>query len=73
MARAAQITQHNKHAVSLQNLKKELSHEVDVFYGDKHESLLQVDGFGQTCPKYQGKFAKSLCQLKKEVRNGVRT
>ena len=28
---------------SLQYLKKELSYEVDIFYVNKHETLLQVD------------------------------
>ena len=45
----------------LQYIKKELSDEVDFLHADKHESLLQVDsiiidGFGQVCPWYQGKF-----------------
>ena len=35
MASPVQVTQNNKFAKSLQYLKKELSHEVDVF----HESL----------------------------------
>ena len=43
MARHAQITQNNKFAVSLQYLKKELSHDVDFVQADKHESLLQID------------------------------
>ena len=42
MARHAQITQNNKFAVSLQYLKKELSHDVDFVHADKHESLLQI-------------------------------
>ena len=47
----AYSTQHNKYAVSLQYLKKELSYEVDGLHADKHESLLQVhnitfNGFG---------------------------
>ena len=45
--------------------KKELRCEVDVLHADKHESLIQVDtaifnGFGETYPKYVGKFAISL-------------
>ena len=56
---------HNKYAVSLQYLKKELSYEVDVLHPDKHESLLQIDisifdRFGQACLKYLHKFAISL-------------
>ena len=44
---------------------------------DKHESLLQVDsiifdGFGQAYSNYPGKFAISLCHLKKEGRNKVK-
>ena len=51
VARHAYSTQHNKYAVSLQYLKKELSYEVDGLHADKHESLLQVrnitfNGFG---------------------------
>ena len=42
-----------------------MSCEIDVLHADKHKSLLQVDriiidGFGQACPKYPGKFAISL-------------
>ena len=71
MARHAESTQNNKYAVLLQYLKKELNYEVDVLHADKHEGILQVDsiifdGFGQACPKYQGKFAISLWHLKEK-------
>ena len=53
-----------------------ISKRIDILHADKHESLLQVDSiifdrFGQACPNYQGKFAISLCHLKKEIRNEV--
>ena len=49
-----------------------ISKRIDILHADKHESLLQADsiifdGFGQACPNYQGKFAISLCHLKKEI------
>ena len=40
MARYVQITQNNKFDISLQNLKKEVSDEVDFLHVDKRESLL---------------------------------
>ena len=40
--RHAQITQSNKCPISLQNLKKEMSDEVDFLHADKHE-LIQID------------------------------
>ena len=43
MARHAHITQNNKFAIYLQNLKKEVSDAVEFFHADKHESLLQID------------------------------
>ena len=43
MARHAPITQNNKFAISLQNLKKEVSDAVDYLHVDKHESLLRID------------------------------
>ena len=43
MARHAHITQNNKFAISLQDLKKEVSDAVDFLHADKHESLLQID------------------------------
>ena len=43
MARHAHITQNNKFAISLQDLKKEVSDAVDFLHIDKHESLLQID------------------------------
>ena len=43
MARHAHITQNNKFAISLQDLKKEVSDAVDFLHTDKHKSLLQID------------------------------
>ena len=43
MARHAQITQNDKFAISLQYLKEEVSDEVDFWYVNKHESLIQID------------------------------
>ena len=43
MARHAHITENNKFAISLQDLKKEVSDAVDFLHTDKHESLLQID------------------------------
>ena len=43
VARHAPITQNNKFAISLQNLKKEVSDAVDYLHLDKHESLLRID------------------------------
>ena len=43
VARHAPITQNNKFAISLQNLKKEVSDAVDYLHVDKHESLLRID------------------------------
>ena len=43
MARPAHITQNNKFAISLQDLKKEVSDIVDFLHTDKHESFLQID------------------------------
>ena len=37
---ASRITQNNKFAITLQQLKKEVS---DFLHADKHESFLQVD------------------------------
>ena len=43
VARHPQITQHNKFAISLQYLKKEMSDEVDFLHAGKYESFLQID------------------------------
>ena len=52
MARHAQFTQNNKFDISLQDLKKEVSDEVNFLYADKQESFLGIatkifDGGGQ--------------------------
>ena len=38
VARRAQIIQNNNSAISLQQVKKEVSDEVDFLHADKHES-----------------------------------
>ena len=43
MVRHAEITQNNKFAISMQNLKKEMSAEVDFLHAGKHKSFLQID------------------------------
>ena len=43
MVRHVHINQNNKFAISLQDLKKEMSDAVDFLHADKHESLLQID------------------------------
>ena len=43
MSRHAHITQNNKLAISLQDLKKEVSDAVGFLHADEHESLLQID------------------------------
>ena len=43
VARNAQITENSKFAISLQYLRKKVSHEVDFLHEDKHKSLIQID------------------------------
>ena len=43
LARHAQITQNNKFAISLQDLKNGVVDKVDFLHEDKHESFLQID------------------------------
>ena len=43
MARHAHITQNNKFAISLLDLKKKVSDTVGFLHADKHESLLRID------------------------------
>ena len=38
-----QITQNNKFAISFQNIKKEVSDEVDFVHAEKRESFLQIN------------------------------
>ena len=42
MVRHVQITQNNKFAISFQNLKKDVSDEVEFLHADKHE-LVQME------------------------------
>ena len=55
-------SQNNKHVISLQFLRKEVSNEVDFLHVGKYQNFLQVDTifferFGQACPQYQDMFA----------------
>ena len=76
MARYVQITQNNKFDI-LQNLKKEVSDEVDFLHVDKRESLLQIDikslmGMVKHSQSSQNsKFVMSLQYLKKVVKDEV--
>ena len=77
MARYVQITQNNKFDISLQNLKKEVSDEVDFLHVDKRESLLQIDikslmGMVKHSQSSQNsKVVMSLQYLKKVVKDEV--
>ena len=57
MATHPHITQNNKFAISLQNVKKVVNDAVDFLHAYKHESLLQIDidfdGGVQVFPKLQ--------------------
>ena len=53
----AQCIQSNRSALSLQYFKKEVRYKVDFFHADKYQNFLQadtlnLDGHGQSCPKY---------------------
>ena len=71
------ITQHNKFAISLQHLKREVIDAVDILHSDNHESLVQIDTVilmeMVKCSRssQNSKFAVSLQYLKKEVRDEV--
>ena len=39
----AQITQNKKFLISLQYLKKEVNHKVDLLHAGRHEKLRQID------------------------------
>ena len=77
MARHVHISQHNKFAISLQDLKKEVSNAVHFLHAGKHESLLQIyTMILMEMVKYShssqiASFAISLQHLKKEVRDEV--
>ena len=43
MARHVQITQNNKFAISLEELKKLVSAKVNILYVLEHKSVLQID------------------------------
>ena len=57
LARHVQITQNNKFGIFLQDLKKEVSAEVDFLHVNKYESFLHIvsmifDEEGQAFPKF---------------------
>ena len=66
-----------KFVISLQYLKREVSHEVHYLHVHKHESLVKIDtmiliGIVKHSKSYQNsKFTMSLQYLKKEVRDEV--
>ena len=73
-----QITQNNKFALSFQNIKKEVSDEVDFVHAEKRESFLQINTIiligmvknSQSSPN--NNFPMFLQDLKKKkVRDGV--
>ena len=73
-----QITQNNKFAISFQNIKKEVSDEVDFVHAEKRESFLQINTIiligmvknSQSSPN--NNFPMFLQDLKKKkVRDGV--
>ena len=73
----SQSTQSNKFAISLQNLKKDVSDEVDFLHADKHKGLLQIDTMilmeivRHSQNSQNSKFSMSLQYLKKKVRDEV--
>ena len=75
VARHARITQNNNFAISLQYLRKELSHKVDFLHADKHESLLEIDAMiligmlKHSQSSQNSKFTMSFWNLKKEMKN----
>ena len=77
MAIHAFIIQHNKFAISLQHLKREVIDAVDILHSDNHESLVQIDTVilmeMVKCSRssQNSRFAVSLQYLKKEVTHDV--
>ena len=75
MARLAQITQKSKFDISLQYIMKEVSDEVYFLHADEWESLLQSNTLismgvvKHSQSFWNGKFAISLQNLEKEVRD----
>ena len=75
IARLYQSTQHNKSAISLWHLRKNVKDKVDFLSADKHQRFLQI---GARCvwsdmpklPKFS-QFAISLQYLMKKVNNEV--
>ena len=61
----------NKFAISLQNLKKEVSGEVVFLHADKHESFLQIDTVifdrdGQVLPNFPKWHVCNACNFSKK-------
>ena len=74
-----QITQNNKFAISFQNIKKEVSDEVDFVHAEKCESFLQINTIiligmvknSQSSPNNNFPMFLQDLKKKKKVRDGV--
>ena len=74
-----QITQNNKFAISFQNIKKEVSDEVDFVHAEKRESFLQINTIiligmvknSQSSPNNNFPMFLQDLKKKKKVRDGV--
>ena len=74
-----QITQNNKFAISFQNIKKEVSDEVDFVHVEKRESFLQINTIilirmvknSESSPNNNFPMFLQDLKKKKEVRDGV--
>ena len=74
-----QITQNNKFAISFQNIKKEVSDEVDFVHAEKRESFLQINIIiligmvknSQSSPNNNFPMFLQDLKKKKKVRDGV--
>ena len=74
-----QIAQNNKFAISFQNIKKEVSDEVDFVHAEKRESFLQINTIiligmvknSQSSPNNNFPMFLQDLKKKKKVRDGV--
>ena len=74
-----QITQNNKFAISFQNIKKEVSDEVDFVHAEKRESFLQINTIiligmvknSESSPNNNFPMFLQDLKKKKKVRDGV--
>ena len=74
-----QITENNKFAISFQNIKKEVSDEVDFVHAEKRESFLQINTIiligmvknSQSSPNNNFPMFLQDLKKKKKVRDGV--